>query len=66
MADVTSADGSALVVDEAYAKWHELSVLWLKRTFGKPEFTNKSTSRMEGYIRQLGLHSEHIQGGEFA
>ncbi len=66
MADVTSADGSSQVVDEAFAQWHQLSVLWLHRTFGRPVFTNKSTSKMLGYMRELGFIKEAPTGTEFA
>ena len=55
LADETCADGSSQVLDEAFAQWHELSVKWLHKTFGKPTFVDKSTSRMMGYIKALGF-----------
>lgn len=57
LADATTADGSSLLLDEAFAQWHGLSVNWLLRTFGKPEFENKTTSRMEEIIQEMGLNS---------
>ncbi len=66
LADATSADGSYLVMDEAFAQWHGLSVKWLLRTFGRPEFTDKSTSKMAGYMRELGLIKEEPKGASFA
>ena len=55
LADATTADGSAAMLDDAYAHWHELSVKWLLRTFGKPEYTDKSDSIMADSMRKLGL-----------
>lgn len=66
LADATSADGSFLVMDEAFAQWHNLSVQWLLKTFGKPEFTDKSTSKMAGYLREMGLISGETKSGGFA
>lgn len=55
LADSTTADGSSAMLDEAFAHWHDLSVKWLLRTFGKPEFTDKSNSIMADSLRKLGL-----------
>ena len=55
LADETTADGSSQVMDRAFAQWHGLSVQWLHKTFGQPTFEDKSTSRMMGYIRDLGF-----------
>ena len=66
LADATTADGSIQVIDEAFAQWHALSVLWLNRTFGKPEFSNKSTSKMAGYMRELGFIKDAPGGADFA
>lgn len=57
LADATTADGSFLLLDDAFAQWYDLSVKWLLRTFGKPEFENKSTSRMAEIIQEMGLNS---------
>ena len=66
LADATTADGSCQVLDEAFAQWHGLSVLWLNRIFGKPEFTDKSTSKMLGYMKELGLVTGAPTGADFA
>jgi len=55
LADETTADGSSQVLDRAFAQWHDLSVQWLRKTFGQPTFEDKSTSRMMGYIKDLGF-----------
>ena len=66
LADATCADGSAQVLDDAFAQWHDLSVKWLLRTFGKPVFVDKSTSKMAGLMREMGLIPGEAKGGEFA
>ena len=66
LADATSADGSSQVLNPAYAHWHELSVAWLYRIFGEPVHVDKSTSKMAGYMRQLGFLPAEGKGGEFA
>lgn len=55
LADVTSCDGSSQVVDDAFAQWHDLSVRWLKKTFGSPILVDKSTSRMAAELKKLGF-----------
>ena len=57
LADVTTADGSEQVVNPAYAQWHDLSVMWLKKVFGEPKLTDRSTSKMAGILREMGLIS---------
>lgn len=66
LADVTTADGSSQVLDDAFAQWHELSVKWLTRTFGKPTYTNTSTSKMAGIMKDLGLIKDDVKGADFA
>ena len=68
LANEVTADGSSQVIDPAFAQWQELSVLWLHRTFGKPEFTDKSTSKMMGIMKEMGLLDGTFQGkgAEFA
>ena len=66
LADATTADGSYLVLDDAFAQWHELSVKWLLKIFGKPQFNDKSTSKMAAIIREMGLSSGESKGAEFA
>lgn len=55
LADETTADGSSQVLNPSFAQWHSLSVDWLHRIFGQPEFTDKSTSRMGKYLADLGF-----------
>ena len=66
LANEVTADGSSQVIDPAFAQWQELSVQWLHRIFGKPEFVNKSTSKMMGYMRDLGFLPDAPSGGDFA
>lgn len=51
----TSANGSSRYLDESFAHWHDLSVNWLHRTFGKPEFVEKNNSKMAAYLKDLGI-----------
>lgn len=55
LADETTADGSIRNIDPAFAQWLDLSVLWLHRTFGKPEFVDKSTSMLVKHMKKLGF-----------
>lgn len=68
LADEVCADGSSQVIDPAFAQWMELSVLWLHRIFGKPEFVDKSTSKMMGIMKEMGLLDGTYKGkgAEFA
>lgn len=50
-----SADGSDVLLDSAYAQWHELSVQWLHKVFGKPVLVKKNTSKMAGILREMGM-----------
>lgn len=61
LADETTADGSSQVLNPSFAQWHSLSVEWLHRIFGQPEFVDKSTSRMGKYMADLGFR---IPGGD--
>ena len=54
-ADMTSANGSSRYVDPAFASWLNLSVEWMLKTFGKPEFVDKSNSKMAQYLKDLGV-----------
>lgn len=63
LADETTADGSDEMIEPAFAHWHKLSVLWLQKTFGKPEFTKKSTSKMMGYLKELGFVPKEVPDG---
>lgn len=55
LADATSADGSAQVVNDAYALWPRLCQEWMEKVFGKPQFSDVSTSRMGKYLQEMGL-----------
>ncbi len=78
LANEVTADGSAQMLEPAFAQWQELSVQWLRKVFGKPSFVDKSTSRMmqvlkeEGYLpdSQAGTLAEHLKdavsGTDFA
>jgi len=55
LADATTADGSSQVLNPSFAQWHSLSVDWLNRIFGAPEFIDKSTSRMGKIMAEMGL-----------
>ena len=57
LADETSADGSQQMLNPSYAHWHDLSVNWLHRIFGAPVHVDKSTSRMAGIIKEMGIGS---------
>ena len=65
LADETCADGSMQMLNEAYAHWHELSVLWLKKIFGAPQHIDKNTSRMGAILKDMGLAPD-TKGTEFA
>lgn len=53
-----SVEGSSQVLDPAFAQL-------LHRTFGKPTFLDKSTSKMGKYLKELGVEIPG-QGGRFA
>lgn len=55
LANETSANGSTLYLDPSFSQWHGLSVEWIKRTFGKPEFVEKSNSKMAQYLKEQGI-----------
>ena len=67
LATPTTADGSAQMLNGAYASWLELSVQWLHRVFGQPQFVDKSTSKMGKYLKELGFTMPGQEtGGDFA
>ncbi len=66
LADETSADGSSQVVNASFAKWHDLSVDWLKKIFGEPVLVDKSTSKMGKYMAELGFALPGQGGSNFA
>lgn len=55
LADETTADGSSQVLNSAYASWLDLSVQWMRKVYGQPQFVDKSTSKMAGYLKELGI-----------
>lgn len=65
LANEVTADGSVQSLDPVFAQWQELSVQWLHRTFGKPVFVDKSTSKMAQILRQLGYIEEGKRLEEF-
>lgn len=68
LANEVTADGSSQVIDPIFAQWQELSVQWLRKIFGKPEFHDKSTSKMVAVMKEMGLLDGTFQGkgAEFA
>lgn len=60
--DVT-ADGSSQVLNAAFSSWQDLSVSWLFKVFGQPTFQDKSTSKMEKYMKELGISMPGMGGG---
>ena len=68
LANEVTADGSSQVIDPVFAQWQELSVQWLRKIFGKPEFHDKSTSKMVAVMKEMGLLDGTFQGkgAEFA
>ena len=66
LADATSADGSSQVLNPAYAKWLDISAQWLFRVFGQPEFVDRSTSKMAGYLKELGITMPTQKPADFA
>ncbi len=58
LANEVTADGSRQMLEPAFAQWQELSVQWLRKTFGKPTFVDKSTSRMMQVLKEEGFLPE--------
>jgi acetyl esterase/lipase len=56
----TSADGSSQVINPSYAKWLDMSVMWINKIFGELSFVDKSTSKIAKYMAELGID---IKGG---
>lgn len=66
LADATSADGSSQMLNHSYAKWLDMSADWMDKIFGQPEFVDKSTSKMAGYLKDLGITMPGAGGTDFA
>ena len=66
LANEVTADGSVQMLEPAFAQWQELSVQWLRKTFGQPVHVDKSTSKMAQILKDLGYIKEKTTGTEFA
>lgn len=66
LANEVTADGNAQMLEPAFAQWQELSVQWLRKTFGRPEFVDKSTSKMAQYLKDMGYIEEGNNMADFA
>ena len=55
LATAESADGSIQGIDPRFAQWHELSVSWLRKIFGEPQFVDKDTSKIGQCLKEMGL-----------
>lgn len=62
LANEVTADGSVQMLEPAFAQWQELSVQWLRKTFGQPQHVDKSTSKMAGIMKEMGLLDGSFQG----
>ena len=56
LANETSADGSSRVLNPEYAHWLDMSMGWLNKTFGQPEFVDKSTGKMAQILADMGIN----------
>lgn len=66
LANEVTADGSVQMLEPAFAQWQELSVQWLHKTFGKPTFVDKSTSKMAQIMKDLGLIKTEDHSADYA
>lgn len=67
LANEVTADGSSQVLNPAYAHWQDLSVQWLHKIFGEPQFEDKSTSKIAQHMKDLGIDlSGESKGTDFA
>ena len=55
LGDAATADGSSQMLNASYAQWLDMSVDWLYRIFGQPEFVDKSASRMKKHLAEMGI-----------
>lgn len=58
LANETTSDGSSRYMNEAFAHWQELSVLWLHKIFGELTYVDKDNSKMVKYLKELGISLE--------
>ena len=56
LANETTCDGSSRYLNEAFSQWHDLSVEWFYKVFGKLEFEDKDNSKMAQYLAKLGIN----------
>jgi len=66
LANEVTADGSTRMIEPAFAQWQELSVQWLRKTFGKPVFMDKSTSRMIKKLKEMGYSTAAMESAGMA
>ena len=66
LANEVTADGSMQMLEPAFAQWQELSVQWLRKTFGQPAFVDKSTSKMAQMLKELGYIEDGNKMADFA
>jgi len=67
LADATTADGSVQMLNAAYSAWQDMSVQWLNKVFGQPEFVDKSTSKMAQILKDMGMAPPiSLSGTKFA
>lgn len=66
LANEVTADGSSQVLNPAFAQWQSLSVQWLHKVFGQPQFVDKSTSKMGKYLAELGIAMPGAKKADFA
>ena len=66
VADETSANGIAEMLNPDFAQWHAMSVRWLHRIFGEPVHTKPNTSRMMDILKDMGIEMPDMSGTNFA
>ena len=65
VADETSADGVAEMLNPDFAQWHAMSVRWLRRIFGEPVHNKENTSRMMQILKDMGIEMPDMSGTNF-
>lgn len=55
LATEVAADGSSKMLNAAVSHWHALSIEWMKKVYGKPEFVEKSSTKMIECMVELGF-----------
>lgn len=66
VADETSADGIAEMLNPDFAQWHAMSVRWLHRIFGESVHTKPNTSWMINILKDMGYELPDMSGTNFA